>query len=244
MGKGPTVNDIADLLGVSPSTVSRVLNKSQLVKSETRERIISAARDLGYYKRQTKRHAPRSILVVALFLPRSPDVYHRLFYDTADLLAGLTDGFQEVRTQISVSVNTPNPDLFASKKSGNIDACVFGFTIPSDAVRSLIQERHIPAVLLNRETEGLSFVSTDHYPGMLLLVKRAAEGRRTLKPCYFSFNPARVVAELREEAFSAACRSEGIEWTEADLFRIDSVDEINKELVGGAGPKVQHDFLF
>ncbi|MFS0643599.1 LacI family DNA-binding transcriptional regulator [Siminovitchia sp. 179-K 8D1 HS] len=43
-----TIKDIATLAGVSYSTVSKALNNSPLVKSETKEKIIKIAEELGY----------------------------------------------------------------------------------------------------------------------------------------------------------------------------------------------------
>jgi LacI family transcriptional regulator len=44
----PTINDVARLAGVSKKTVSRVINNSPLLNEETRERVASVIRDLGY----------------------------------------------------------------------------------------------------------------------------------------------------------------------------------------------------
>jgi LacI family transcriptional regulator len=44
----PTINDVARLAGVSKKTVSRVINNSPLLNDETRERVASVIRDLGY----------------------------------------------------------------------------------------------------------------------------------------------------------------------------------------------------
>ncbi len=230
--RNPTVNDIAEHLRISPSTVSRVLNGSPLVKDETRRLIEETADEMGYQKRRIRRHGPRSILVIALFIPRSSDVYHRLFYDPAELLAGLTEGFGDVRTQISVNVNQPNPELFSSKKSGNIDACVFGFTTPTNDVATLLKERGIPAVLLNRESSRDNFVSADHLAGMRGLLQRAASNGKDLRPCYISFTPARAVAQRREAAFLEACSNENIGCSSSDIFRIDSVHQIDQDFLG------------
>jgi LacI family transcriptional regulator len=226
--RNPTVNDIADRLNISPSTVSRVLTGSPLVKDETRRLIEETAAEMGYRKRRIRRHGPRSILVIALFIPRSSNVYHRLFYDPAELLAGLTEGFGDVRTQISVSVNQPNPELFTSKKSGNIDACVFGFTTPTNDVAQLLKERDIPAVLLNRESSRDNFVSADHLAGLRSLLQRAASGGKRVRPCYISFTPARAVAQRREAAFLEGCAAEQIDCDATDIFRIDSVHQIDQ----------------
>ena len=45
----PTSRDIADIAGVSQSTVSRALRNSPLVHSDTRDRIQAIARDLNYF---------------------------------------------------------------------------------------------------------------------------------------------------------------------------------------------------
>lgn len=46
--KRATINDIARLAGVSKKTVSRVLNRSPFVKTETREKIEALMKELGY----------------------------------------------------------------------------------------------------------------------------------------------------------------------------------------------------
>ncbi|MDE0933555.1 MAG: LacI family DNA-binding transcriptional regulator [Novosphingopyxis baekryungensis] len=44
----PTINDVARLAGVSKKTVSRVINRSPNLKSETREKVEQAVAELGY----------------------------------------------------------------------------------------------------------------------------------------------------------------------------------------------------
>lgn len=43
-----TINDVARLAGVSKKTVSRVINEAQAIKRETRERVETVIRELGY----------------------------------------------------------------------------------------------------------------------------------------------------------------------------------------------------
>ncbi|RLG20399.1 LacI family transcriptional regulator, partial [Candidatus Micrarchaeota archaeon] len=45
----PTISDVAARAGVSPSTVSRVLNGRPGISEGTRLKVLQAAKELGYY---------------------------------------------------------------------------------------------------------------------------------------------------------------------------------------------------
>ncbi|KAF1704573.1 LacI family DNA-binding transcriptional regulator [Pseudoxanthomonas kaohsiungensis] len=47
-GKAATINDIARLAGVSKKTVSRIINNSPLVRKDTREKVETLMREVGY----------------------------------------------------------------------------------------------------------------------------------------------------------------------------------------------------
>ncbi|TWG88384.1 LacI family transcriptional regulator [Luteimonas sp. J16] len=47
-GRAATINDIARLAGVSKKTVSRVINRSPLVRADTREKVEALMREVGY----------------------------------------------------------------------------------------------------------------------------------------------------------------------------------------------------
>ena len=47
-GKAATINDIARLAGVSKKTVSRIINHSPLVRADTREKVETLMREVGY----------------------------------------------------------------------------------------------------------------------------------------------------------------------------------------------------
>ncbi|WP_110686797.1 LacI family DNA-binding transcriptional regulator [Salinicola aestuarinus] len=51
-----TISDIARHVGLTDMTVSRALNKPEKVKSETRDRILAAARELGYVQNAFASH--------------------------------------------------------------------------------------------------------------------------------------------------------------------------------------------
>jgi LacI family transcriptional regulator len=75
-----TIKDIAQKAGVSPATVSRVLNydSSLSVADETKKKIFEAAEELSYQKRTTKRYAGRKIAVIHWYTEREElnDLYY------------------------------------------------------------------------------------------------------------------------------------------------------------------------
>ena len=69
MPKRVTVYDIAKKLDISPSTVSRVLNNSNLISNERARQIHKIAEEMGYRPRAIKKQVNRAILNIHLFLP-------------------------------------------------------------------------------------------------------------------------------------------------------------------------------
>lgn len=55
--KRPTIPDLAAAAGVSVSTVNRVLNRAESVRQPTRERVLRAAEEIGFYGLGTIEHA-------------------------------------------------------------------------------------------------------------------------------------------------------------------------------------------
>lgn len=55
--KRPTIPDLAQVAGVSVSTVNRVLNQPETVKHRTKERVLAAAEEIGFYGIGSIEHA-------------------------------------------------------------------------------------------------------------------------------------------------------------------------------------------
>lgn len=57
MVKRPTIPDVAEAAAVSVSTVNRVINSPDSVRQDTRERVLQAARNIGFYGLGTIEHS-------------------------------------------------------------------------------------------------------------------------------------------------------------------------------------------
>lgn len=86
----PIINDVAKEAGVSIKTVSRVLNREQNVRSETREKVLKAANKLGYQPNRSARGLAgnRTYLIALLYDNPSPNYL-------MDLQSGILKACQE-----------------------------------------------------------------------------------------------------------------------------------------------------
>ena len=79
MARRPTIQDLAEKAGVSVSTIDRILNGRDKVRSKTAERVLAAAEDLGFYALPALRQRlklDRPIVRLGFLLQQS----HRTFY--------------------------------------------------------------------------------------------------------------------------------------------------------------------
>ena len=210
MAKRVTVYDIAGKVGLSASTVSRVLNNSILISDEKRDLILSAARELGYTRRPIRRQRSRAILNIALFLPRMKERHLHLFYEITELISTIRESFGETRVNIITDVADRAKEHASSKKVGGIDGAIFAFSYPHPANVELFSDLAIPFVALNRRGPDIDFVDCDHGEGTRRLVKELLRRGTRSSPCYLHFPSVAAISDRRRDGFLAACREEGV----------------------------------
>jgi LacI family transcriptional regulator, galactose operon repressor len=227
-----TLYDIARKTGTSASTVSRVLNDSVLVGDETRKRILIAAADAGYQKRRIRRQQARKILNVALVIPHYKERANHLFYDVADLVAGLEAGFADVRARILVTLSNTSDRLFQHKKLVDLDGCIFAFTVPQASVRTVLAERNVPWVVLNRISKEFNFVSVDNKAGMIELVRHAySRWGRDMRSCYIGFSPVKAVSDQRKQGFRMGLSEVGLNPSDALEWDLATIEDLSSERI-------------
>ena len=140
-----TSRDVAARAGVSPMTVSRALRRPELVARDTRERVVSAARDLNYVPDLAAGvlSSRRSGHVAVLL----PSLRHTGFLRTVD---GLSD---ELRAQgyhllIGDSYYSPEEqvDLLKLMLGRRPEAIVLVASMDSDEARTLLAGAGVPVV--------------------------------------------------------------------------------------------------
>lgn len=112
----PTISDLADAAGVSVSTVNRVINGSTAVRQATRERVLAAARRIGFYGlagiEQSVADGRVSNHLKVLLPPRS-----RLFYkDLGEALTRAAADFPKKSLSMTVEhLDDPVPEHVAAR---------------------------------------------------------------------------------------------------------------------------------
>ncbi|HVJ45188.1 MAG TPA: LacI family DNA-binding transcriptional regulator [Luteolibacter sp.] len=235
-----TIYDIAEKAGVSGSTVSRALNGSRLVSDDVRERIQTIARELGFEKRNVRRHRQRTILNIRLVLPHHDSPERGLFFDLSQLIDGLRKGFEPTAINIMCDLGGSGFVPFPHKKGGDTDAFVFAFHLPTKQVLQTLLERGIPFVILNRSTPGLPCITCDHSGGMSDLVSLVS--KNPIKPCLVTIEGFGEVGEQRLEGLTQSLAKKKIPFEQEDIITFPNTASIPSEAVRTLSKK--YDTLF
>lgn len=229
-----TIYDVAQEVGLSVSTVSRVLNNSTLISDEKAELIRQVATRMGYVKRPIRRQSSRTILNIKLFLPLHEESALHLFYDAPDLIDNIKRGFGETRVNIIAIAEEDRTETFDNKRLGQIDGCIFAFARPEPEIRQILLERYIPFVLLNRRDAVDNYICGDNSRGMALLMDKISEEARrreiSLRPIYLAFDPVKEISEQRVEGFRLGCARNGISIDSSSEFHLHRLHDVNDDL--------------
>ena len=170
-GKSPTIHDVAQLAGVSLSTVSRVLNDYDSVNSQTRERVEAAIKESGYEKSKPEPAKPaQEKKTVGLIIPNILNPFFPLLIKGIEQVSKI-HGYHLILcdSENDVSIEEQHIDnLYERGVTGII-------LIPSSEtthVENLIKSK-LPFVFLDRylDMEGASSVVSDNEEGAYQAVK-------------------------------------------------------------------------
>jgi LacI family transcriptional regulator len=192
------IYDIANAAGVSPGTVSRVMNNRDRVKSSTRERVLAAAKELGFQPNSAVRKPEIAIVTEQGYCDRINGY-------SATLVQHLS--FELTKRGYDIQLPEEAIDTLETAYFNGMIVVTHG---PS--VSAMIQklEKRIPTIFIDRFPEqdsGYSVSSDHHQSGYLAAEHFAQNGRK--KPAFVSNNlPSN---KARFEGFQQALKDHGIE---------------------------------
>lgn len=154
------IYDIAKMAGVSPTTVSRVLNGSANVKASTREKVMATIEGRGYVPSALARSPSTGGSQTIAFIV--PDIENPFF---SQVLHGITDRAAECNYNVFMfgtdecceREHSALESLNAEMIKGIIIIPVSEEDKKTQDMLECFERRNIPVVLLDRDTSGACF---------------------------------------------------------------------------------------
>ena len=235
--KAPTLHDVAKAAGVSKGTASNVFNRPDIVREEVRERVLAAARSIGYRGPDPKGRllsaGKVNAIGVATVLPLShffEDPYARV------LMAGITEACDARGAGVSLVSAANEEELAWNMHSALVDGFILFCLEGADKLIQSSRERHLPFVALDfhQKDESMSVVGVDNIEGasraaqhllelghsrFAILAMRFAErrpgGRATMEQVNAtSFSASRE----RVKGYFAAMEAFGVDTTQVPIY--------------------------
>ncbi len=206
-----TIREVAALTGVSPSTVSRVLNGKDAghMRPETKERVLAAIEALDYTPAKAARILRKKKTgVVAILLP---DISNPFFSLLARGVASVAFE-QGLSTLICDSDNSPEKETqyWDILLAEGVDGIVFvPVGRPNEAKLKRLLARGVGIVVADRRVEGFPAVEADNRGGSAVLAEHLISlGYRRL--AYIAGPKGVSTAEDRLAGFARALEAHGL----------------------------------
>ncbi|WP_253280911.1 LacI family DNA-binding transcriptional regulator [Arcanobacterium phocae] len=154
--------DVARLAGVSPSTVSYVLNGERPTTPETQMRVRKAIEELGYVPhRWAGNLAARSLRTIGLHFSVGD---HGIDEVAGEYISGMKDRAADLGIVLTIPVlATSEPEDFRYfLRSRVVDALIMMEVVSNDWREPIVEEENIPAIFLGSPGTGrVPFIESD-----------------------------------------------------------------------------------
>ena len=197
-----TIKDIAQKLGVAPSTVSKGLNGASDISQELRQAVLDTAIEMGYVTKRMKKEEHKKLCIF---------IENMEYKNVDDFGYDLILGFKQaaLRDNWDVCVVPVTNELQKTERFDNYmlgcgysGAFLLGFTLQEPWMQQL-QRTKIPCVLLDNYIErnpNVAYVGTDSYEGIDLAIEHLkALGHKRI--AFLNGEPNSMVSAHRHQAF-------------------------------------------
>jgi len=163
--KQPTIEDVAAECGLSRATVSRVINRSGVVKAATVDKVEQALAKLGYVANASARIlSGGSSMTLAVVLPEIWRPYY------ATLLQGVEEAASQRDYNVLIKTINRRDSLLNLVRLGQIDGLLFRNTLPSTLDTALYREldrMDVPYVQIGNamKRDSIASVTIDNIGG-------------------------------------------------------------------------------
>ena len=157
-----SIDDVARASGVSPATVSRVINNIPSVKKENRQRVLAAVKKLKYQPSVfAQRLAKGKSNVVGLIVPRYEGVFYSFY--VLELIRGIGTMCEVLKLDLLLHLTSSKTSLNLKGLGG----VIFADLIDNQDRLEYALEQGIPCVVINHYVNDLevSCISIDNTKG-------------------------------------------------------------------------------
>ncbi|WP_326767623.1 LacI family transcriptional regulator [Streptomyces sp. NBC_01591] len=231
----PTVYDVAERSGVSIATVSRVYRTPDSVRAQTRERVLEAARQLGYVPSGNARGlASRTTGVLGLCFPdySDPDTEteaaatdedddHAFMLYSDQIIRGMERAARRHGYALLIAASLKGgPESLVANVAGRVDGfAVLAGTVPTADLEVI--SRRLPVVMVagRRGIDHLDHIVVANTDGQRTITRHLIEDHRLHLLTFIGGEAASPDAEARFTGFQEACREAGLPVPDAPTMR-------------------------
>ncbi|MEU6126819.1 LacI family DNA-binding transcriptional regulator [Streptomyces sp. NPDC047123] len=221
--------DVAERSGVSIATVSRVYRNPDSVREATRERVLTAARELGYVPSGNARGlASRSTEVLGLCFPdlSDPDTEteaaaadadddHAFMLYSDQIIRGMERAARRHGYALLIAASLKGgPESLVAKVAGRVDGfAVLARTVPTEDLDVI--SRRLPVVMLagpreNDELDHLDHIEVANADGQRDLTRHLIEDHGLRRLAFVGGEERSPDAQARFRGYQEACRDAGL----------------------------------
>lgn len=204
-----SIREVARLAGVSPATVSRVMNGTANVNEEKKERVLRAISETGFVPNEVARSLFRkSARIIGLVLP---DIENPFFTQLADAIEKEADA-NGYRVILYNTRNDFEKEKTALQMLSSMNADGIIFTRSNEALQPFVEASPIPIVVTDTVFSGgqaSAYVHCDFYQGGRLATEYLLE--RGCQKIVCMRGPQDLSsAKSRYEGYRDVCRERNI----------------------------------
>src|SRR5690606_11491200 len=235
-----TIKEIAEMAGVSRTTVSRVLNNSGYVSEDARKRVEKVIEETGYVpSEQAKSLRTKKTKVIGVILPTiQTETPSRIVTGVGKELS--KNGYQILlaNTNLDKQKEVDYLDLLRLRQ---VDGIILIATNTEPKLMEKIKEIKVPVVIVGQEAEDMMYVTYDDYHAAFDLTSLFIErGHQNI--AFIGVDETdRAVGHLRKKGFLDAMESNGLmvepEWMQTGVFDIDSGHDAMKLIIEKSSKK-------
>lgn len=211
-----TINDIARQAGVSKTAVSFAFNTPGRLSTETAERILEVARQMGYAPNPIARSLnTRRTNAVGIIVPQDiPETFSNPFF--SQLIRGIGQVCNEEGMSLMV-IPPMRGSLVEATYAALIDGCIVTGLEPDDEVVRALRQRNLPFVMIDADApDYIACVNINDFEGARLSMQHLLRlGHREIAIASFESYSGKVeqytgTLKHRFDGYRAALREAGL----------------------------------